>query len=218
MQPDRLERVEREILHHSDPVVTAPELADELEDMNRRDVLDDLRLLERSGSVESKPTGANAVAWWHTERVKPAPPRSPADHPDQLGFTDAAERLRDQDADDRDVDAEHLDADRDARPQLESLEPDLEDALAGWSPGRDSQQRRERRAAGVEVLRWLRDQPPVEHYRSDVVDALADQLALEGQSADTWWRKVARPALQHAAEAGLVDDSGRSYRWTGSEN
>lgn len=45
------------------PAATAPEIAEGL-DQTRRKTLDDLRLLERAGDVESHDVGANATIWW----------------------------------------------------------------------------------------------------------------------------------------------------------
>jgi len=237
MPTERLDRIERAILHHPDPVVSAPELAsvDELEDLARRQVLDELRLLERAGDVGSKKVGGNAVAWYHRERVNPAPPRDPADHPDQRGLAETAaqrahnaregdversglhEECNDDPVDGADRDRD-LDRDQERGELVDEIDADLERALGSWDPGRTRQERRERRRIGVAVLRWLRDRndgKPPEVTRADAVAELFDELALEGQSEDTWWRKCARPALNHAAESGLVDASGRTYEWIG---
>ena len=86
------------------------------------------------------------------------------------------------------------------------------DALEGWSPGQGPSDREKRREIGVTALQWLADQShPVS--RSDVVTALYDRTALEGQGSDAWWRRLVRPALSTAGENGFVDDSGRTYEW-----
>lgn len=74
------------LLEHSDPVVTAPELADEL-GCSRRHMSDRLDLLEMEGPVESKKVGGRARVWWHEERVTP-PRVPPEDHPAQSDLRD----------------------------------------------------------------------------------------------------------------------------------
>lgn len=70
-----------------DPVVTAREVSEAL-DCSRRHALDQLKLLEREGSVGSKQTGGRSRAWWHEERVCP-PHVPPEEHPDQSDLSDA---------------------------------------------------------------------------------------------------------------------------------
>lgn len=66
-----LETVEEIIRTATPPIVTASEVAEEL-DCSSRHALDLLRLLERANAVQSKTVGAHAVAWWHVDRVTPA--------------------------------------------------------------------------------------------------------------------------------------------------
>ena len=100
MSGERLTVVEKALLHMTTPVASASDVADAVQERSdaledagdpRREVLDDLRLLERSGDVHSRKVGARARAWWHEERVVPAPPEDPADHPDQADLEDASE-------------------------------------------------------------------------------------------------------------------------------
>lgn len=94
--------------------------------------------------------------------------------------------------------------------------PVLEELLAGWSPGRDREEREQRRTLGRQVLEWLQE---TEGYVSaaDVKDALYPGLAYADESADTWWRKVARPPVQAAVDAGLAEyrEGYHDYRWLG---
>lgn len=86
-----VEEVEATLLRHDPVVSTGAELSREL-DESKPAVLEALRILEYNDAAESASTGANAVAWWHAERVVPAPPEDPAEHPDQSGFEDHAPR------------------------------------------------------------------------------------------------------------------------------
>jgi hypothetical protein len=89
---DLVEEVEGTILRHDPHVTTGAQLSREL-DASKPKVLEALRILQYNGAVESVETGANAVAWWHTERVTPAPPEHPAEHPAQEGFHETADRV-----------------------------------------------------------------------------------------------------------------------------
>lgn len=100
----------------------------------------------------------------------------------------------------------------------EPADDPLAAALESCSPGRDREERAERRALGREVLEWLRERD--DHVsRSDFEEALYPDLAVDpdAQSADAWWRRLARPALQAAADAGLVEyrEGHHDYRWVG---
>lgn len=204
MGEETVDQVERYVLRSEPLATTAAEISREL-DLAKPDVLTALRTLEHMGRVESKETGAHSIAWWHTDRVKPVPPEHPAEHPDQAGFTEMIEERAPEYTRDR--------VDRDLE-LVDDVDDDLESALASWNPGRNVQERRERKRAGIEVLRWLRDDGEVS--RRDVVDELYSELAIGDQSEDTFWRRVAKPALSNAADSGFVDASGRTYKWVGA--
>jgi hypothetical protein len=70
-----LDEVEAALLTHPEPVVTVSDLTDEL-DCSDRHMLTLLRSLEYAGTVQSKQTGARAIAWWHTARVRSPLPTS----------------------------------------------------------------------------------------------------------------------------------------------
>ncbi len=208
MATDRLDAIEAEVKHHEDPVVSTREIVDAIDDdVSRRTVLDDLRLLERADAVESKQTGAHAVAWWHVDRVTPAPPRSPADHPDQADLEDVAGD------EDRDVqEGEPDEVDRVDGEELNRLGEMFADALDGWRPGRDLSEQAERREIGRKALDWLRDQEE-DVRRQDVVAALYEATSVDGQGEDAWWRRTVRPAFKNALEQGYVENPGRRWRW-----
>lgn len=93
---------------------------------------------------------------------------------------------------------------RDQEPGGADRDVDVDDVLEGWLPGRNDEERRERRAAGRTALAWaLEQRAPVTAKRAK--DELLPEHGLDDQSADTWWRKVARPALQRAVDAELLE-------------
>lgn len=102
--------------------------------------------------------------------------------------------------------------------RTETVSDDLDGLLEDWNPGRTREEREQRRALGRQVLEWVRETEG--HVSaSDIKDALYPDLATdaEEQSEDTWWRKIARPALQAAVDDGLAEyrDGYHDYRWVG---
>lgn len=91
---------------------------------------------------------------------------------------------------------------------------EVREALRDWRPGRSAEEREERREIGAEVLRWLRDRGS--GTRSEIVDELYHQEEI-GIEADSWWRRIARAALDHAREKGLTEYEAGSgvWRWAG---
>jgi hypothetical protein len=78
---DVLDALEEQLEATDRPIATAPEVAQHV-DQTRRKTLDDLRLLERAGDVESHSVGANATVWWPTgdgadDGGEPTPETSP---------------------------------------------------------------------------------------------------------------------------------------------
>lgn len=123
---------------------------------------------------------------------------------------------RERDADSREAtgrnDESHSQKPKRQRKQSEATE-DIAELLKGWP---DSGERREaKRESAQATLSWLRDECEGRASGEDFRDALADEWALDGQSSTTWWRKVARPALQYASDDGLVEyRSGHyDYAW-----
>jgi hypothetical protein len=103
----------------------------------------------------------------------------------------------------------------------------IDGVLAGWRPGRSREQREARLASARAVLEYLRGDG--ELSASDFKADVYPTDGVEGQSADTWWRKTARGeidagkggALALAISAGVVkkNESGAqsTYRWVGPE-
>lgn len=201
MGADRIERVESAVKHHPDPVVTATEISDELGDVSRRDVLDDLRVLERTGELERKKVGARAVAWWHTERVVPAPPKDPADHPDQRALEETADpgRRPDRDADGADQ------------------EPTREEIIDGLDLSGSGDTLEARREAVRACCEYLRENG--EATKSDFVSALYDEHRAGYQSTGGWWNTIGKDGLRTVAErvdhVNAPGEGEHVWFWTG---
>jgi len=73
-----------------------------------------------------------------------------------------------------------------------------------------------RRAIGMHVLNWMSSRDG-QYTASEIKDALYEEEHREGENADTWWTKNAKPALTAAADVGLVDwqKGGKHYAWNG---
>jgi len=122
------------------------------------------------------------------------------------GGDDTRERARGNSDDTQDAPA----AETDSAPSPPSHDELLSAAYDG------KEQADERAAIGSVALSWLqsRDEPVT---ASDFKQALYESHQLDDESADTWWRKNARPAITEARDAGLVEyhDGKKTYRWVG---
>lgn len=202
MGAERLEKVESEVKHHPDPVVTATEIAERVEGASRRDVLDDLRVLERSGDLERKKVGARAVAWWHVDRVTPAPPRDPADHPDQRGLEETATgpgRRPDRDAGDGDQEAS------------------ADEIIDGLDLSGSGDRLEARRDAVRACYEFLRENGKAR--KSEFVEALYDEHTAGFGSPGGWWNEIGNNGLKTVAEqVDTIDAPGEGehvWQWTG---
>lgn len=238
---DRLDRIDSVLRQHSQPVVTTAEVAEEIEDVTARTVLDDLRLLQREGTVTGKEAGANTLVWWHEERV--APPRlSPEDHPDQstvhdhaaLDGADSAEGLVDEselndDADEILNELEEPDdeiaedgrrfvAEERTGPMAAPDEPEeeIEAAMDAVDLPGSGSRLEARREAFREILRTIRDggQMGTKAPYSDVHES--HETAYETEKS--WRKNCAGPALSDLQDEGfveLVDSSRGAWAWAG---
>lgn len=96
-----------------------------------------------------------------------------------------------------------------------SIDDAITDALEGWRPGRSIDEREARRESGRAAIEWLHEigTASAGEFKREAYP----EIGLETQSADTWWRKTARPALQKAQDAGLVKyERNVGYEWVGS--
>lgn len=200
------------------PIATAPEVAEQL-DQTRRKTLDDLRLLERAGDVESHAVGANARVWWPTEHVSISPGAS-ADVNDRTPEPrDGAERAEAPPARETGQASDGVDAasDADSPPEMEAnvdeaVRAAVERVAEGWD---DTPERLEtRKNAAAVVLQHALDTGDAIGKSSDVVDDVRAAFPVEGQKPETYWRKNIRPVLQEHGDYSrgnhgyIVDDLG----------
>jgi hypothetical protein len=219
---DVLDALRAQVAEHDAPVATSAQVADRL-DRERRRVLEDLRVLDRAGDVGSMKAGARARVWWPVR-----------DDSGGCGYDDSAQvTVNDESHEDGPratgtprptddtaegsggVTAEYRD---EAALADQSPHDVVEDALADFEAGRTRDEREARQASARAALGWLQ-QHGRPASRADFVAEAYPEHGLDSQGEDTWWRKVARPALKCAADHGFVetDSSGRKYRWTGRE-
>jgi len=197
MSGERLTIVEKALLHKAVAVASASDVAeavlersDALEDAGdpRREVLEDLRLLEKSGAVHSRKVGARARAWWHDDRVVPAPPEDPADHPDQSALDEASEQRRDQEpVDDQEAGVGAAPIDdlpggvdaAEARAAIDAARELVADQGA---------------ATKAEIVREVMPEHPLGYD----LEAALEKLDSENRYRGAWWRKVVKPGLEAA--------------------
>lgn len=181
------EREYLEAIRRNEPASTA-EVADSV-GVTRQGADYRLRQLENDGLVTSKMVG-NSLIW-----MAVAEPDEVAESEQTSNDSSPAEQTRP---------AEPADTRRDG--------VGFEDILEGWPP--EGQQKREQRhQAGLAALEYIRDVGAA--TAGDVKEAVEPDAPVDGQSADTWWRKSARPTLERARDAGLVTytDGSKVWKW-----
>ena len=95
----------------------------------------------------------------------------------------------------------------------QSIQDQIKSVVGDWSPGRSSDERSKRREVGVKVLELAREKGEIQ--RQDALDALYPDCAVGDVTADTFWRRQARPALEQGVEAGVIEQDARKWRWNG---
>lgn len=163
------------MIRHADPVVSVPELADEL-GRSTTHIRDQLRLLEREGVVTSKDVGARAVAWWHEERV--APPRlPPEEHPDQsdLETVEAREEAHSADLSEHPLDSVDFPQSKDRMDCVQAVQA-ARDFLRSDGP-----------ATMREIVTTVGGEHPIGYDVPEEID---------GRYRGAWWRNVVKPGLE----------------------
>lgn len=189
----KLREIEDAMLRHRDPVVSVPELADEL-DRSTTHIRDQLRLLEREGVVTSKDVGARAVAWWHVRRVA-EPQETNEAPPSDAAVRESTERPPSAD---------------------EPHSADSSEALVqcDFPEGRP---REECVEAVLAAHEYLRDKGPAT-MREIVTDVGAEHPIgydvpeeIEGRYRGAWWRHVVKPGLE--AMSDVEKPTGGASEW-----
>jgi len=187
-----LEAIEDKMRQYPDPIVTAPELAEEFGKSDTH-IRGQLRLLERAGAVESKDIGARAVAWWHEDRVT-RPHVAPEEHTDQPDLADAA----------------------DPDESVESKPITVEEAVADLDVPGSAEKQQKREEALKDLLRHLRDSG--ETKGSELKTLIYEHADTAYGSENSWWGNCAHPVLKELRDRGaveLVDHHNGVWAWTG---
>lgn len=181
-----LDELEEWLLQNDSPVVTSSEVADAMDDCSRRQALEDLKLLKRAETVESKDVGARAVAWWHVDRVTP-PRVDPAEHPAQTALEEAREESKTR-------------FEQHAEQRIQQIADDDPLAAVEFPSGKD-------REECVEAVRAA-ESYVLEHGSATMRDFVADVLPehpvgyeiVDLEPGDryrgAWWRRVVKPGLK----------------------
>lgn len=90
----------------------------------------------------------------------------------------------------------------------------VDEILSDWRPGRNHEERVARRNTGRSVLEYLKSADEPLQKRNFIDECYPDEAAGD-VSADTFWRKQARPVLKVGVEHGHVRQAGREWRWVG---
>jgi hypothetical protein len=97
-----------------------------------------------------------------------------------------------------------------------SIDDAISEALDEWRPGRGHNEREARRESGRAAIEWLRDRGAAS--ASECKREAYPAIGLDGQSADTWWRNVGRPAISAAVDDGVVEyERNVGYEWVGTD-
>jgi len=188
--------------------LTAADVVDAL-GIARRTAHNKLNRLVERGELATRKVGARGRVWWVPlpgDDVRGESDREPPATPSDAGAGDTAGR----DAGGR----EHAQTAPGATARDDVDQDPIGDALDGWRPGRSPGEKREQqRAAGRAALEYLRGRSvaTAAEFREDV----APEHPVDGQSPDTWWKNTARPALNRARDAGVVEfkDGVKEWRW-----
>jgi len=189
-----LRDIEDAMIEHPDPVVSVPELADEL-DVSTTHVRNQLLVLEREDVVARKDVGARATAWWHEDRVTPrrVPPE---DDPDQRPLDDVAAP--------------------DGRERGETSGGPWETVELPDLPGQGEMLER-RETAIRAILRAIYKEGSTDNVYEPTYEAHDVGYA----SAKSWRKNAAAPALRELRERGVVElaDPNRGlWVWAGDDD
>lgn len=193
-----VEEVEQTLLEHDPVVTTGAELSREL-DESKAKIFDALQVLEYTGAAEYTSTGANSVAWWHTDRITPPP----GQHPAEQELDGLLEEI-DDDQDDPvgEVDQDPLDGiEEHVRHALPTRGKSAEDVDAMLGAVR----------AAIEYIQEYR-----EAGEQDLERALYDEHSGPYGTEMSWYKRMLKPGLKAAIEAddlGLAAPESAGEKW-----
>ncbi|RLM62481.1 HTH domain-containing protein [Halorubrum sp. Atlit-26R] len=188
---------------HEDPVVTAPELADELP-VTARTVSNRLRELAAAGDVERKDVGGRAVVYWLPGTRKPrrnAKDRERRLAADQADLEEAAgEGGRSEDIPTSGIEAE---------PESERSDPgsrvDVDEVIEDLDLPGSGERVEQRREAVRACVAYLREHG--EAQRSAFVDEVYPDHPAGFGSSGGWWNAIGKQGLAEVADVVDVVDA-----------
>lgn len=214
-----LQQIEDTMRRHDDPVVTVPELVDELKpEIDKSDtwVRDQLRLLERADAVESKTIGSRATAWWHVDRVT-APHLAPEKHPDQADLEESAAPVGVGETSGM-LETE-TDGESDPAPYPTEPNADVSDVAEVFDPPGRGSDWNDRVDALTAMLERLRDAG--EATSRELYQPIYESHDVHYASADGFWRNCGHEQFKRAREETealeLVDADAGRWRWVGGD-
>jgi hypothetical protein len=195
-----IHEVERALLRARPAVVTAPQIADEL-DCSSEHVRQHLSALEAVEKAESLSAGARAKVYWHPSRTTP-PEQPPEDHPDQARLdhdpSGGVEERGDQEAssDDQDDGQDDPVATLDLPGSGETLE--------------------RRRDAVRACLQYLRREGSA--TKKEFIDNVFSENPAGYQSSGGWWNAIGagvREVAEQRDELVAPSEGSRTYERVG---
>lgn len=218
----KLRDIEETMLRHGDPVVSVPELAEQM-DRSDTHIREQLRLLEREGAVASKDVGARATAWWHVGRVQPPTPENWPTMDEAVIGDEAGSLTAGQDAlEDARREAIEKRLETDERhhgapdgPHSAESEDGLEDVDFP-----DSREREECVAAVEAAREYLREDGPA--TMRDIVTSVGpehpvgydvpEEIEAGERYRGAWWRTIVKPGLEALEDVEAPPTGGSDWR------
>lgn len=202
---EQVEAVEQALLSSETPVRSAADLHRGLDDetLTKNDVLSALNTLRDIERVGREKVGANAVAWWHVDRVTP-----PKKNRDRRARRETPGSRGSDTAPGADEPSPHTpestpDAGDSATQEPEPPDVDARvsaavDAIgADWD---DDARLENRKRAATEVLQHAVTTGEGVGRSSDVFEMVLEKYPVQGQNEETYWRKNIRPVLKEFGE------------------
>jgi len=206
---DPIDAVNHALRHHPDGITNSVELQSILESeygitRSARQILTDLRVLERTGEAYSKTLGANAVGWIHTDRLR---------SPDQLNTThsttptreiahETPRRTPDSATPTPTPSSSESESEPASDPEAEggplaAYEADVRDVVTTLDLPGTGDRLRERQAAVAACIRFIRENG--EGRKSTFIQRIYPDYKAGYSSERGWWETVGKQGLHEAA-------------------